>query len=255
MSRQSTILFGLLTVMALLMAACGPAAPASAPAAVPTATVAVEPTTAPAAVEPTAAPVAVEPTVAPVAGGLRTFVIMPDESTASYIVDEEFFADALSKYGINAGRQDTIGSTQQIQGQLQLNLDDLAAALGDNSFTVDLSTLESDQGLRDGWLRRNGPQFGTYPQAAFVGTAIEGAPTSYTEGEEVNFTLIGDMTIREITQPATFDVTATLEGDTIRGTAIASMIMSSFGIEPPSFANTLTVKDEFRILVDFVAQE
>lgn len=249
MSRQLTFLFGLLLILAMTVAACGPAAPAPEQ---PAATVAParEPTTAPAG-EPATAPAPEQPA----AGGLRTFVIVPAESKASYIADEEFFADALSKYGIDAGRQDTIGSTQEIQGQLQLNLDDLAAALGDNSFTVDLSTLESNQGLRDGWLRRSGPQFGTYPQAAFVATAIQGAPASYTDGDEVSFQLIGDMTVREVTQPATFDVTAVLEGDTIRGTAIATMLMSGFGIEPPSFANTLTVKDEFQIQVDFVAQE
>ncbi len=110
-------------------------------------------------------------------------------------------------------------SPPQSMGRSQLNLDDLAAALGDNRFHADLSLLESDQALRDQWIRENGPQFGVYPDAVFIASAIEGAPSSYTEGEEVSFRLLGDLTIREITQPATFEVSATLDGTTLSGSA------------------------------------
>lgn len=203
---------------------------------------------------PTAPPPAAEP-AAPAANGLRTFVIVPEASKASYIVDEEFFADALSKYNIAAGKTKTTGSTQEIAGQLQLNLDNLAAPLGDNRFTVQMNTLSSDQALRDGWLRTSGPRFNQFPTAEFVATGIEGAPASYSEGEEVRFQLVGNLTIREITQPATFDVTAALQGDTITGVATARALLSDFGIDPPNFANTLTVADEFRMEVAFTARE
>lgn len=219
---------------ALLLAACG-ATPQAAPTATP----------APAA----------PATAAPAADGLRTFVIVPAESRATYIVDEEFFADALSKYNIAAGQVKTTGSTQEIAGQLQLNLENLAAPLGENRFTVQINTLSSDQALRDGWIRRNGPRLNDYPTAEFVATGIEGAPASYTEGEEVQFQLVGNLTMRDITQPATFDVTATLQGDTITGKATARALLSDFGIEPPNFANTLVVGDEFTIEVDITARE
>ena len=75
------------------------------------------------------------------------------------------------------------------------------------------------------------------------------------EGDEVQFKLVGDLTIREITQPATFDVTAKLEGDTITGVATAQLLMTDFGIDPPNFANTLTVQNEFAVQVEFTARE
>lgn len=161
----------------------------------------------------------------------------------------------LPKYGINVGKQDTVGITPAVEGQIELDLGNLAAALGDNRFHADLSQLASDQSLRDKWIRDNGPEFATYPDADFVATAIEGAPASYVEGDEVSFRLLGDLTIHEITQPVAFDVTAKLDGGTLSGFATAAAVMSDFGIEPPNFANTLTVKDEFTIRVDFVAQE
>lgn len=222
----------LLAVVGALLAGCtGAATPAPAP------------TTAPAA------------TAAPAPAGFRTFTIVPAESKASYIVDEEFFADALQKYNIQAGQVKTVGSTQEIAGQLQLNLDDLSSPLGDNRFTVQISTLSSDQTLRDGWIRRNGPRLNDYPTAEFVATGVQGAPASYTEGEEVQFQLVGTLTMRDITQPATFDVTATLQGDTITGKATTRARLTDFGIDPPNFANTLVVGDEFTIEVDIAARE
>lgn len=231
-------------LLVALLAACAPAAAPAAPAApAPAAT----PTPAPAQ-EP-AAPAAELPT------GERVYVIDPTASTASYIVEEEFFGLALSKYGIPAGLVDTVGSTQAIEGRFTLNWSDLSASLGENRFRVDLSTLSSDQPLRDGWMRTDGPNFGRYPDAVFVANGLEDAPTAYTLGEEVTFRLVGDLTIREITQPATFVVTAALNNGTVTGIAEAQVTMSSFGITPPNFANTLTVADEFVIRVEFTARE
>ena len=187
--------------------------------------------------------------------GLRRFAIIADESKASYIVDEEFFGGALAKYGIPTGSVVTVGSTNSVQGQLELDLNDLSSALGANEFNVDLSTLASDQSLRDQWLRKNGPNFNQYPTASFSATSIESGPSSYVDGEEVNFKLNGNMTIRDITNPISFDVTATLAGDTLAGTASARLLMTDFAIDPPNFANTLTAADEFEIRVEFTAKE
>ncbi len=171
-----------------------------------------------------------------------------------FLMDEEFFGGALDKLGIAAGKVDVVGTTQELAGQLQLDLSNLAAALGDNSFTVKMNTFTTDQARRDQWIRENGPRFNDYPEATFKATAIEGAPSAYTDGQEVSFKLKGDMTIREVTQPVTFDITAKLAGDTLTGIAATRLLLSQFGIEPPSFANTLTVADEFGIEVDFTAR-
>ncbi len=179
----------------------------------------------------------------------------PTESTVLYLVDEEFLAGALSKLGIEAGLTDVVGSTQAIEGQLELNLDDLSAPLGANHFTVDMTTLKTDQDRRDNWIRKNGPDFNSYPTAEFTATGVAGMPESYTPGEEIEFQLSGDLTIREVTQPVTFDVNASIDGDTLSGVATARLLMSDFGIDPPNFANTLTVDDEFGLEITLTARE
>jgi polyisoprenoid-binding protein YceI len=204
---------------------------------------------------PTSTPAAAADTNDQAISGQRTYVILPAESKASYLANEEFFEDALAKYGIKAGLADVVGSTQEIEGQFQLDLDNLASPLGDNHFTVNLATLTTGRDQRDTWIREHGPEFNRYPLAEFRATAVEGSPESYVEGDEVQFKLIGDLTIREITQPVTFEVTARLQGDAITGVASTRLLMSDFGIDPPSFVNTLTVQDEFGIEVMFTAKE
>lgn len=228
-----------LLCIALLLVACGPATPAPA-----------EPTSTPA---PPPAPAPAD-TAGDAADGMRTFNVVPEESTASYLVNEEFFADALRKYGIDAGETVTVGSTGQVSGFLSLALG-ADEQLGDNRFVVDLSTLSSDQSLRDGWLKDNALESEKYPEAIFVASAIEGAPDSYNEGEEVSFQLVGELTVRGIALPVTFDVTASLSGDTIRGVGEAQVQMSDFGVAPPNFANTLVVADLFTIRIELTAKE
>jgi len=226
----------LLSVL-LLMAGCGAATPApSAPA---------EPT---APAEPAATLAASAP------AGVRTFVIIPEESAVSYLVDEEFFAAALTKFNIPVGKKITVGSTSAVAGVLALDLGG-EQPLGDNRFTVDLPSLTSDQSLRDGWIRDNALESNKYPEAVFVASSVEGAPASYTDGQEVKFQLVGELTVRSITVPATFDVTATLSGDTITGVAEAQVKMSDFGVTPPNFAGTLVVADLFTIRIELTAKE
>lgn len=185
----------------------------------------------------------------------RRFVVVSDASTASYVVNEEFFSGALAKYGIEAGNAEVIGSTNAVQGELRLNLADPANALVAGRFAVNLPSLTTTRSQRDEWIRDNALESNKYPTAEFVATAIENAPASYTEGEEVTFQLLGDLKVRDITLPVTFDVTATFSGDTITGVATAPLQLTDFGFDPPNFANTLTVANAFTIRVELTAKE
>lgn len=245
MFRRTTALFTAIILLLVILAACGGSAEPEPTALPPTATSAVVEAAPPASDESTRAE----------ATGVQTFVIVPEESSAAYIVSEEFFEGALAKLGINAGKAQVIGRTQAIEGQLQLDLSDPAALLGDNRFMVNMATLETDQSRRDEWIRDNGPNFNRFPEAIFIATALAGLPDSITPGAEIAFQMSGDLTVHEVTQPVTFDVVATLNGDTLTGTATAAdLLMSNFGIEPPSFLNTLTVADPFAIEVEITAR-
>ncbi|MCB9139938.1 MAG: YceI family protein [Caldilineaceae bacterium] len=184
--------------------------------------------------------------------GTRTFIIAPASSTAAYIVNEEFFSLALDKLGIEAGKRVVTGSTSNVTGQLTVNFD--AGTVEEGRIVVDMTTLTTDQNRRDNWIREDGPRFNQFPEAVFVVTDVENAPAEYAAGETVTFQLLGDLTVRDVTRPVTFDVTAAVDGSTLTGVAETSLNISDFGIEPPDFANTLTVADPFTIRVELTAE-
>lgn len=263
---RSALLVALSLSIMLVAAACAPtpsANPTTAPQPAATEAKPAEsmPTEAPAAV-PTVAPAAEAPTAelaateapAPAAGGARTFALVPGESKAGYEVDEEFLAGAADMLGIQPGRGKTVGSTDQVSGQLTLDFSG-APQITSGEFQVDISTLQSDQNRRDNRIRTEWLQSATFPVATFKATGLQNAPASYTEGEEVTFQLAGDLTIREITQPVVFDVKATLQGDTITGTATTAFLMSQFGVDPPSMGNLFTVGDNTVVTLTLVAKE
>jgi polyisoprenoid-binding protein YceI len=234
---------------AVALAACGSSTsqPAAAPTAAPAAAA---PTAAPAAAAPTAAAPADAPTAAPAAsgaaGGTRTFTIVPEQTEASYEVQEKFLNRDLPNQAI--------GKTNAVSGELQVSLDGKPTGKV-TKITVDLRTLTSDSSRRDGRIRTQWLESEKYPFAEFTSTDVQGTPESYTEGQEVNFTLTGDMKIREVTKPVTFDVKGKLEGDTITGSATSKILMKDFGFDPPNVAGMLTVADGVTVTINFTAKE
>lgn len=242
----------LIMIFAFGLAACGSDTAVSEPTAQPE--VEVEPT---AISEEGAEPETVEPTgfeIGAEADQVRTFVIDPARSSASYLVDEEFFADALAKFNIQPGESDVVGSTNEISGELQINFGN-PELLESGTFVVNLVSLTTDQNRRDDYIRDNHLESNKFPEASFVLTSIAGLPETYTLGEAINFDLTGDLTIRDLTREVTFNTTATLENGVLSGVARLPLQMTDFGIEPPNFINTLTVANEFVIQVEFTAVE
>ena len=196
------------------------------------------------------------PATPPVAG-IQTFVIVPAESKASYHASEEFFPAALAKLGIDAGRAQAVGTTQAIEGRFQFDPERPAASLGENTFTVRLNTLTSNQKKRDDYLRQirdDGPSFDAYPLATFRATAIDGSSAVNASGRELNLKLTGDLTVREITKREVFDVKAQLTGGTLAGVATTRFLLTDFGIGPIDFPPLLAVADAIGIEVQFTAR-
>ena len=208
-----------------------------------------------AVVEATVAPVEAEEEEEAADVSMRTFVIVPEESKASYTVEEEFFAGALGPLGIDAGFNTAFGWTRNIEGQISVDLNETPPTVADSSFVVNIRSLSSDNDRRDEMIQRRFLESNVFPTAEFVVTAIENFPSDWSEGEQISFTLIGDLTIREISQPFSFDVEGILEGDTLTGTAIGSLTTTDFGFQPPSIAGILTVSDPAMIMLEFVMRE
>ncbi len=263
--------FGLfITLSLLLLAACaapaaGPGAPAapaaasSAPAAAPaqsqapatlqpttaaqpTQTAAAQPATAPAAPATTAG-AASQPSsaAAPAAGALR-LVIDPSASQASYKAREQLAGRDLPN--------DAIGTTRGVSGAIVLQPDG-ALVPGQSKFVVDLSQLQSDVRMRDNFIKGNTLQTAQYPTATFVPTRVEGLPSPLPTSGSVTFQITGDMTVRDVTHPMTWQVTAQIAGDQVTGTATSSFTFEDFKLTQPKVARVLSIEDKLGLELQF----
>jgi protocatechuate 3,4-dioxygenase beta subunit/polyisoprenoid-binding protein YceI len=178
--------------------------------------------------------------------GARTFTIQPGESQAAYHIRETF---AVISFVTRA-----VGVTDRLDGTIEIDLAD-PQILRSLQVTADLRSLKSDEPNRDNKLADQWLVTSQFPQASFRAAGINNPPPGILEGQAVQFTLNGEMTIREITRPATFQVTARLGGDRLIGTAIGVIKMSDFGIDPPRLLDFVVVEDEVQLVVNFVAQE
>src|SRR5207302_9148397 len=59
--------------------------------------------------------------------------------------------------------------------------------------------------------------------------------------------------IHDVTLPVVFETEATVRGDTLSGTATTDILMTDFGVEPPSVGST-TVENAMTIAVQFTAK-
>ena len=182
----------------------------------------------------------------PVQGQMRTFEIQSGESEAAYHIRETFAIISLETRAV--------GVTDRLGGTIEIDLSN-PHILRSLNVTADLRGLKSDEPnldekLADRWLVTN-----QYPQAIFMATGIPDPPLAYHEGEAASFQLTGEMTIRDVTRPVAFQVTARLSGDTLIGTASGTLKMTDFGIDPPSLLDFVAVEDEVRVVVNFVARQ
>ncbi len=184
------------------------------------------------------------PAVLP-AGGVA-YKIVPGESKLQYEVGEVFLNDN-NRYNL------ALGVTPAVNGEIRVD-----AAAPQNTqidvITADISQFQSDSSRRDNAIRGRFLESSQYPTVTFVTTQIEGLPETYTQGQEVPLKISGDLTIRQVTRPVTFDATTRLEGDTLYGSATTTILMSEFGFGPISILGVLNTEDEAKVTLTLVAR-
>jgi polyisoprenoid-binding protein YceI len=196
-----------------------------------------------------AAPTVVgDPLATPAGSGVSAeeviYRFIPGESSVTYEVGETFLDQ--NRFSV------AVGVTSAVNGEIILDLSN-PQAVKVGEITVDISQLASDSPRRDSTLRQRFLLSSQFPIARFVTTQVEGLPATYVAGEEIAFKVTGDLTIRDISRPVTFDVTAKVEGGQLSGAAVGVVKMSDYGVGPISMA-ILRTEDDVKLTVNFVAR-
>lgn len=182
-----------------------------------------------------------------VASGDETaFFIDQEQSQASFEVTEE----------LRGSPNEVVGFTNAVVGQVVVDPSNPATAQI-SEIVINARTFMTDDANRDRAIR--GPVVlnsasDEFELITFQPTAIEGLESPIEVGEEVQFTVTGDLTIRGITLETSFDVSATLaDAETIQGVAETVVQRSDFEIGIPNVPNVADVSEEVALTLSFVA--
>ena len=189
--------------------------------------------------EPTTDP---EPTVPaqPVVAGVT--LALADASRARYLVREQ-----LARLDFP---NDAVGETSQVTGAITLDADGRVIS-DESTIVVNLASLVSDSDRRDGYVHSRTLETDTYPDATLVVKEAPGLPWPLPTQGEATFQIVGDMTIKGVTRPLTWDATAQFGEESVTGQAKTAFTFGEFGIAVPRVRVVLSVDDNIRLELDF----
>ena len=96
---------------------------------------------------------------------------------------------------------EAIGETSDVTGTIIFN--ETGSVLSKSSvLTVGVDGLTSDESREDGFLRRSSIQTSRFPDATFSINGTEGLDWPLPSEGSVSFTLLGNMTIRDVSTPS-----------------------------------------------------
>ena len=212
-----------------------PTAPAAAPASEP---VAPEPTLPSAAAEPAETSAPAEPAELavqemPAPGQVENVVFVIGEgSEATFTVNEKLARLELPN--------DAVMRTSDLSGKVYLD--------GQTSvIEINLHSLTSDQSRRDGYVRDR--MFPSNPVAVFTVPDLGPLPEPIAVGESITRQVEGQLSIRGITKPVTFEVVARLDPEALFILGSTSFTWDELEIPPPNIPGRIQVKDEVSVEV------
>ncbi|MDX1448627.1 MAG: YceI family protein [Acidimicrobiia bacterium] len=160
---------------------------------------------------------------------------LTDDSIASFTITEELRGTPTT----------VVGVSDIVLGEVLFDPSD-PSSLQIGTILVNARAFETDSSNRNRAIRGPILDADTFEFIEFV-------PTSIDEGTEGEFTVTGDLTIRDQTNPVTFEVVAEIDGEIVRGTATATVDRTLWGLNIPSAPGVANVSEMVTLTLDFVA--
>jgi polyisoprenoid-binding protein YceI len=146
-----------------------------------------------------------------------------------------------------------VGTTNQVSGQIALDGSD-PRDVQVGTILVDARTLATDDSSRNRALGNQILSTSEYEYISFTPTQFTGLPDSVTTGQPFTFRATGDLTIRGVTKPATFDVTVTPWVDgRLDGSAMTTIQYADWGVSIPNVPFVASVDKDVQLAFDFTA--
>jgi polyisoprenoid-binding protein YceI len=138
------------------------------------------------------------------------------------------------------GAQEAVGRTPDVTGGLTIAATTITAV----DVTADLTTLQSDDDRRDGQLRRQGIETGTFPTSTFHLTSPIDLGSVPAEAATLSVTATGELNLHGETRTVEVPLRARLSGGVITVTGSIPITFADYGIERPTSMIVLSIADE-----------
>jgi polyisoprenoid-binding protein YceI len=171
------------------------------------------------------------------------FEIVQTSSETRFIINEV----------LNGAPKTVVGVTDQVAGEIAIFVDDPSRSqIG--TILVNARTLVTDNEFRNRAIKNRILQTDDFEFVTFTPTEIAGLPGDVTIGAAFSFQIIGDLTVRDVTNPVTFDVTVTPVSETqLEGLASTAILYPDFNLTIPEAPAVASVDDEVILEIEFVA--
>ncbi len=176
------------------------------------------------------------------------FIVLKEKSVVGYLAPKQF---------LNSGLDIVEGTTREIIGGFTLTLSECDQAdsclyLKDLQIKADISTLKSNNIIRDQAINNQWLQSTLFPEAIF--TINELVLPNKDFDSKVEDTIVGKLTIREIELDTPFSISAYLDDNQIFISGITEIDTTWFGFDAPTKFNAWEVLNPIGIKVELVAK-
>jgi polyisoprenoid-binding protein YceI len=129
-----------------------------------------------------------------------------------------------------------VGRTTSITGSMTVSGTTVTAA----TFTVDMTTVQSDQSRRDGQFNGRIMETSAYPTATFTLTQPIELGSVPAQGTKQTYEAKGNLTLHGVTKPVTFKVTGLYTGSAVQVAGSIPITFADWNIPNPSFGPVST---------------
>jgi polyisoprenoid-binding protein YceI len=188
-------------------------------------------------------PVVEQDTMVSVSEGIVVFSIVQAESEVRFILGE-----------LLSGVPTTVvGATDQVAGEIAIDPENpVSTKVG--VIRVNARTFATDNNFRNRAINNSILETGKFEYVTFSPSEIANFPENPSIGEALEFQISGDLTVRDITNPVTFDVVVTVVSENrLEGSASANIARADYGLQIPEVPRVADVDEEVLLEIEFVA--
>jgi polyisoprenoid-binding protein YceI len=155
-------------------------------------------------------------------------------------IDDRFVGYRIGEELVTIGTTEAVGRTSAVEGSGQISNNTLVAA----GFSVDMTTLTSDDSRRDNQLRRQSLETNTYPDAKFELTEPLDLPDELLAGQPVSATATGILTLHGVSHEVDIPLDIQLVDDILVTVGALEIILADYDIALPRAPSVLSVNEQ-----------